>query len=434
MFKRLFSIPLHWQIISALLLAALCGQLNRHTGCDAIWGVSFVEIYHFIGQLFLRALKMLIVPLIASAIITSIAGLGKDHAFGRLGLKTLSYYLLTSLLAILTGLFLVNIIRPGIVDGEPATGLLGLNVGTQDIAGKIEGRGAGDVVEVFLRMIPQNVVEAASNNGQMLSLIFFSILFGFFMTKIEGPLAETLGNLCKGVYEVMLLITGFVMKFAPLGVFGLVAEVAATTDLQEHFSALFRFLLTVVCGLGIHMFITMPILLKFLGRIDPLAHFRAMFPAILTAFSTSSSSATLPVTMECLQDNAGVSGRISNFTAPLGATINMDGTALYECVSVLFIVQLSGGELSLATQVITVVLALLTSVGVAGVPSASLVAIVVILSALNMPTEAIGVLMVFDRILDMCRTSVNIFGDACGAAIIARSEGEKTKVAALKTS
>ncbi len=415
------KLKLHWQILIALGLAVVAGNL---TGTDAgLFGVTFYQAYEFVGTLFLNALKMLIVPLIVSSIVVGIANIGSGSALGRLGGKTVLYYACTSLIAILIGLVLVNLISPGVIDGEPAKDLIGLGGDTESIVAKVEGRGAGDVAEVFLRMVPPNIVSAAAD-GQMLGLIFFSLLFGFFLTKLKNDRAHVLSNFWNAVYEVMMLITDWVMKFAPIGVFALVAKVVASTGFAA-FQPLALFFITVVLALAVHFFVVMPILLRTLGRVKPLRHYRAMAPALLTAFSTSSSSATLPLTMECVEKNAGVSNRTSSFVLPLGATINMDGTALYECVAAIFIAQAYGIELSFATQFTIVMVALLTSIGVAGIPAASLVAISIILTTIGLPVEAIGLILAVDRILDMCRTTVNVFSDSCGAVVIARAEGEK---------
>ena len=238
----------------------------------------------------------------------------------------------------------------------------------------------------------------------------------------------TYRNLWEAVFQTMMGITMFVMKFAPIGVFGLVAKTVAKTGFDALIPMLV-FFFTVLAALFVHAFITLPVLLKVIGKIAPVKHIKAMSPAMLTAFSTASSSATLPLTLECIEKNAGVSNRTSSFVLPLGATINMDGTALYECVAAMFIAQAYGLDLSLTVQFTIVLVALLTSVGVAGIPSASLVAIAVILGAIGLPAEGIGLLLVTDRILDMFRTSVNVFSDSCCAVIIARTEGEETKVA-----
>ncbi|WP_373017761.1 dicarboxylate/amino acid:cation symporter [Thiomicrorhabdus sp.] len=411
------KLALHWQILIALLLATVMGS---YTGTEGtIMGVHWLAVYTFIGTLFLNALKMIVVPLVMSAIITGIGNVGTQGGFGRLGGKTLSYYVATSFIAIMVGLVLVNVIQPGVSDNPPPV----IEANAQ-VSQAVEGKSAGDVVEVFLRMIPTNIVNAAAQ-GQMLGLIFFSLLFGFFMTKIQGGPRETLMNFWQGVFDVMMLMTGWIMKFAPLGVFGLVAASVAKTGFDQ-FGNLALFFMTVVLALGVHLLVVMPLILRFVGGVkNPWLHFQAMAPALLTAFSTSSSSSTLPVSMSSLENRAGVSNRITSFVLPLGATVNMDGTALYECVAAVFIAQLFGVPLDFGTQLLIVVIALTTSIGVAGIPSASLVAISIILVAVGLPAEAIGLLLVVDRLLDMMRTAVNIFSDSVGAVVIAKSEGEK---------
>ncbi|MGV6810553.1 MAG: dicarboxylate/amino acid:cation symporter [bacterium] len=418
----MLKLKLHWQILIALALAVIAGSI---TGTDmSIAGVTFYSIYDFLGTMFLNALKMIIVPLIASSIIVGMAGMGTGNDFGRLGGKTLAYYATTSLLAILTGLLVVNAMQPGIVDGQPAKDIIGLSADVGETLEKVEGRDAGDVVDIFIRMIPTNVIEAASSNGSMLALIFFSLLFGFYLARIPQLGQSAQQNFWQGLLDIMMKITDLVIRFSPIGVFGLVAKVIATTGF-EAFAPLMSFFIAVILALLIHVLITMPLMLRFVGGVkNPFLHFKAMMPALLMSFSTSSSSATLPVTMECVEENAGVSKKTSSFTLPLGATVNMDGTALYECVAAMFIAQAYGLELSFATQFTIVLVALMTSIGVAGIPSASLVAITLILGAIGLPLEAIGLILVVDRVLDMCRTSVNVFSDSCGAVIIARSEGE----------
>lgn len=411
------KLALHWQILIALALAALVGAWV--TPETVLLGVSVVGALTFVGTLFLNALKMIVVPLVVSAIVTGVAKVGSTGGFERLGGKTLGYYLMTSFFAVVVGLFFVNAMQPGVSDA-PAPVL----DTDHEIMAEVEGKGAGDVIEVFLRMIPVNVVDAAAQ-GQMLGLIFFSLLFGFFMTRLKGELRETLTHFWEGVFEVMLLITQWVMKFSPIGVFGLVAASIVNTGFDQ-FGNLALFFVTVMMALLVHALIVMPLILYFLGGVkNPWLHYQAMAPALLTAFSTSSSSSTLPVTLTSLEKRAGVSNRVSSFVLPLGATVNMDGTALYECVAAIFIAQLFGVSLDWSTQLLIVVIALTTSIGVAGIPSASLVAISIILVAVGLPAEAIGLLLVVDRLLDMMRTTVNVFSDSVGAVVIARSEGEK---------
>ncbi len=424
------KLALHWQILIAIVLAAIVGsivkQFTTETVTPSLLGVSYVSMFDYVGSIFLNALKMIIVPLIASSIIVGVAGIGSGGNIGQLGWRTLLFYGSTTLAAILIGLIVINTIAPGVVDGEPAGDILALDTPAEDISERIEGKGAGDVAEVFKRMIPPNIVMAAAE-GQMLGLIFFAILFGYFMTHLQHDYAEPLFKFWNGVFHVMMKMTELIMKFAPIGVFGLIAGVVAETGFAAA-RPLAVFALAVVAALLLHSVITLPLLLRFIGRVKPFATMRAMSPALLTAFSTSSSSATLPVTMDTLEDKVGVSNEVSSFVLPLGATVNMNGTALYECAAAMFLAQAYGLELSFGVQFTIVMIALLTSIGVAGVPSASLVAIAIILKAVGLPIEAIGVLMVFDRVLDMCRTSVNIWGDACCATIVARLRGEKTKV------
>lgn len=418
----MLKLKLHWQILIALGLAVIAGLV---TGTEmSVFGVTFYSIYEFIGTLFLNALKMIIVPLIASSIIVGMANMGAGSDFSRLGSKTLIYYASTSLLAILTGLLIVNALQPGIVDGQPAKDIIGLSDNVDEVLDKVGDKDSGDVVDIFIRMIPTNVIEAASNNGAMLALIFFSLLFGFYMARIPEPGKSGQQNFWQGLLDVMMKITDLVIRFSPIGVFGLVAKVIASTGF-EAFEPLLVFFVSVVLALLVHLLITMPLLLRFAGGVkNPFLHYKAMMPALLMSFSTSSSSATLPVTMECVKENAGVSEKTTSFVLPLGATVNMDGTALYECVAAMFIAQAYGLDLNFATQFTIVLIALMTSIGVAGIPSASLVAITLILGAIGLPLEAIGLILVVDRVLDMCRTSVNVFSDSCGAVIIARSEGE----------
>ena len=422
----MFKLKLHWQILIGLGLAVIAGIL---TGKEAsIFGITFYSIYSFIGTMFLNALKMIIVPLIVSSIIVGVAGIGGTSGLARLGGRTILYYMATSLFAIIIGLVVVNVIEPGIVDGEPARALTAVpDAQVADIQEKVEGKDASSIADVFLGMFPPNIVAAAAN-GQMLGLIVFSLLFGFFVTRIDDAYASAQFNFWQGMYQVMLKITELVIKFAPIGVFGLVAKVIAGIDadnLDEMLNALFWFTFSVILALAIHLLVVLPLLLKFVARVNPIKHYQAMMPALLTAFTTASSSATLPLTMECVEKNAGVSNKTASFVLPLGATINMDGTALYECIAALFIAQTFGLELSFTTQFLVVLVALLTSIGVAGIPSASLVAITIILTTIGLPIEAVGVILAVDRILDMFRTAVNVFSDSCGAVIIARMEGEE---------
>jgi len=420
---NIYRLALHWQILIALVLAVLVSALLDPA--TTLLGISLNSVFNFVGTLFLNALKMLIVPLIMSSIIVGMMEIQPD-ALGRLGYKTLIYYAASSLAAILIGLLVVNMLQPGIADGEPVREMVGLSANTGDVIERVEGKGSGDLAEVFIRMIPENIVSAAAQ-GKMLGLIFFSLLFGFFISRVKGQPGETLKNFWNGLLDVMMQMTEWVMLFAPIGVFALVAKVLMASGMDA-FKPLAVFFITVLIALAIHLLLVLPVVLKFIARVSPAAHFRAMMPALLTAFSTSSSSATLPITIDCVENRAGISNRVSGFTLPLGATVNMDGTALYECVAAMFIAQAYGLSLDLTTQFTVVLIALLTSIGVAGIPSASLVAITIILAAIGLPVEAIGMILVVDRVLDMCRTAVNVFSDSVAAVTIARLEGEGTKL------
>lgn len=415
------KIPLYWKVLAVVPAAAVCGILTGTEG--GLFGIAFVDVFGFIGTLFLNALKMLVVPLVVSALIVGVSSLGSAGSLGRLGGRAVAYYLTTTLLAVLTGLAMANLFEPGMENGAPAAQLRDADADREMVSQQVEGKDTSDLVEIFIRMVPPNVVEAAAN-GEMLALIFFSILFGYFMSKVSGPPGETLRAFWQGVFDVMMRIAEWVMRFTPIGVFALVAKVFATTGLAA-FKPLVVFFFTVLTGLAIHFLLTLPMLLRVVGGVrNPWRAHRAMSPALLTAFSTASSAATLPVTIECLERDAKVSNRVTSLVLPLGATVNMDGTALYECVAAIFIAQIYGVDLTFAQQLLIVVLALVTSIGVAGVPAASLVAIAIILTAIGLPAEAIAIVLAVDRLLDMCRTAVNVFSDAVGAMIIARREGE----------
>lgn len=407
---------LHWQILAALALAVPAGLL---VGPETAFGpLRPYAVYDFLGALFLRALMMLVVPLIVAAIINAVAGL--SEGIGRMGLRAVLFFVASSGLAVLTGLVLVNLFHPGVVDGTPARDLIGLGTPPVDLLARVADRSGSDLWGIFLRMIPRNVAEAAAN-AEMLPLITFSLLYGLLIPRLPERLAAPQLAFWQGVYEIMIGMTDWVMRFAPVGVFALVARALANAGFSA-FGPLLGFFFTVLLALSFHLFVTLPALVFLWGRVNPWRHFRAMGESLLLAFTTSSSAAALPKTLECLVTRAGVPSRVAGFVAPLGATVNMNGTALYECVAALFIAQCYGLEMSFATQFIVVTLALVSSIGVAGIPSASLVAIALILSAVGLPVEGLGLILAVDRILDMCRTAVNVYGDACAATVVARGE------------
>lgn len=402
------KIRLHWQILIAL-------------GLGVVFGLVFPDLVKYIewmGTLFLRLLRMIIIPLIFSSIIMGVTGIGSAENLGRMSLKTISYYIFTSLLAIATGLTAVNLIRPGV----------GADLGLSEV---IEGLDTThhSFGMTLIRIIPTNIIDVMAK-GDLPAIIFFAVIFGFFTTRVAPPYRDPIVNFFNAIFEIMMKITLFVIKFTPLGVFGIVAALIADNshNLLSVFGHLGLYMLTVILALTLHAGIFLPIMLRFIGRVNPFKHFKGMSVPLLTAFSTSSSSATLPLTMEAVEFNSGVSNKTSSFVLPLGATINMDGTALYQCVAVLFIAQAYGIELSLVQQFMVMITALLASIGAAGIPMAGLVIMTVILSAVGLPIEGLGLILAVDRILDMFRTAVNVWSDTCGAVIIAKSEGEKLNV------
>jgi proton glutamate symport protein len=427
------KLSLHHKVLFALLLAFGLGLwINQQHGStpSVQWVVWLLSSCEFIGKLFLNALKMVVIPLVLTSVICGVSQIAGDKDFGRLGLKTLLIYSLTGILAVATGLLCVNLIQPGLVEPEIREAIANdpnpSPPASLESALQVADSGWSNLLQIFHRMVPPNLFTAAVE-GQLLGLICFGLLFGFFLGRTKPEFQKTQLSFWRGLQEIILKITHFILGFAPFGIFGLVTPTLAKSGL-DMFWLMGGFALTVFLALGIHALLVLPLLLKSLGNIKFIDHYRAMAPALLTAFSTASSSATLPVTMECTTQRVGVSSKISGFTLPLGATLNMDGTALFECVVVIFLAQFFGIEMSWVTQLFVVVLALLTSVGVAGIPSASLVAILVILHAVGFDEDSIatGVSMVYvvDRILDMSRTMINVLGDSCAAAIIGKSEGE----------
>lgn len=405
----LLKIKLHWQILIALVIAVIIGY----------YFPGAVEYLDWMGKMFLRGLKMVIIPLIFASIVSGVTSIGSGKSLGRIGLKTITYYISTSFLAILTGLILVNIIKPGV----------GIEMGFQESVTSLSTE-SGKINDILIRMIPENLIDSMAK-GDILPIIFFAILFGFFITQVADNYKQPLTNFFEGLFEVMMRLTMFIIRFTPLGILGIVSgEVARNSDkLANLAGSMAIYMLTVIIGLTIHAVITLPLILRLVARVKPLKHINNMATPLLTAFSTVSSSATLPLTMEAVEHKSGVSNKISSFALPLGATINMDGTALYECVAAMFIAQAYGIDLSFTEQMIVVFTALLASIGAAGIPMAGLVMITVVLTAVNLPLEGVGLIIAVDLILDMMRTTVNVWSDSCGAVTIARSEGEETNVA-----
>ena len=398
---------LHWQVALAMVLGTLAGLAG---------GQSLAAELGWIGQLFIKLLKMVIVPLVLASIISGVASVG-GAGLGRLFGKTLGYYLVTSFLAVLTGLVLVNLIRPG----------AGADLGGAETRQLPELTVVTSPADLLLDIVPVNIVEAASE-AKMLSIIFFAILVGLSIAGLPPRHRDPLTGLAASAFETMMRLTSGIIRWvAPIGVFSLILTLVGTTGLGS-FKALGLYALVLCLGLTFHLFVVLPLVLRVLGGIDPRIHFRNMVEPMCMAFSTSSSGATLPVTIDAVERKVGVSNRVTSFVLPMGATVNMDGTALYECAGVLFIAQVMGVAMGLEQQALIVVTALLASIGAAAVPSAGLVMIFIVLEAVNLtgPQVAliVGAMLAIDRPLDMYRTVVNVFSDSCGAAVIARSEGE----------
>jgi proton glutamate symport protein len=407
-------------ILIAMFAGGLTGWLVREFGSDL--GFDLVPMFDLVGTMFINLLKMIIVPLILASVITGVASLGSGPDLGRLGSKTLAFYVLTTLIAVLIALFLVNLVEPGVEDGLPVGDKLALTADAASVTEGVKARADTSVLDTIKGIVPPNILEAAVNT-KLLAIVFFSVLFGFFLARIEQPHQGTVMSFWQGIFQIMMRMTGWVMMLAPIGVFALIAKVVAISGF-EGAGPLLLFAGCVVLGLALYGFVALPILLATAARVNPWKLYPAMAPALLTAFSTASSSATLPLSLQCLEKRAKVSERIAGFVMPLGASVNHAGSALYECAAAMFIAQAYGLHLSFSTQFTVVILALITSMGIAGIPAASLVGIAIILAAVGLPAEAIGVLLVFDRLLDMCRTAINVLADAACTVIVARLEGE----------
>jgi Na+/H+-dicarboxylate symporter len=398
--------PLHKMIFISLVLGLALGLLIK-------MGPSFLQALLVVlevgADVFLRLLKMVILPLVVTSIFVGVTNVSSVRDLGRVGLKTGLYYLSTSLLAILTGLIVVNLLEPGVGAN--------LSLGSAAKEGIMP---EGSLTSILTRVIPTNPLEALAK-FDMVGVIFFTIMFSIFAMKSAETHRAPVVNLMGAVYEIMMKMVGAIIRLAPLGVFCLVAKLVATLGFDV-FMPLMKYMVTVILALGIHFFIILPAIFWWWTRSSPWAYMQALAPALLTAFSSASSAATLPLTMECAENRGGVSEKVTSIVLPLGATVNMDGTALYEGVAVLFIAQVLGHDLAFAQQLIVLLTALLVSVGAAGIPHAGLVMMVIILEAVGLPLEATGMIWAVDRVVDMARTATNVWSDAVGAAVIDHGE------------
>lgn len=415
-------IALHWQILISIILGVVVGAVLHELGNREAISASTVnhvaDVGKGIGTLFLDMLKMLVVPLIFSSLITGVVSVPDMAGLRKMSLWTFGYYASTSVLAIGTGIVIVNVIQPGsgLAYGDLVASAQEGGASTPAAAHAASDKGLSVIAEVIERMIPENVVSAASSNTTILSVIFFALMLGVFIKKVGGEHGKVLGGFFQSLFEVMMSMTAFVISLAPYGIFGAMVGFAGKGGLAIA-GDLGLYMLSVAVALLFHACVTLPLLVWLIARRSPLEFARSMSPALLTAFSTASSNATLPLTMRNVEERAGVNPRVSSFTLPLGATINMDGTALYEAVAVLFIAQ-TLGDLSLGQQVVVAFTALAASIGAAGIPHAGLVMMVIVLQAVNLPTDAVMIILAVDRLLDMGRTTVNVWSDSCCAAIV----------------
>ena len=417
---------LHWQILLGMALGALFGVAAAQYG----WGQFTTDWVAPFGTIFLNLLKLIAMPLVITSLICGVASLSDFKKLSRMGGKTIGLYLATTAVAVTIGLLVVNAIKPG--DRLPNETKAQLEAKYQADATKrqettatVKERGP---LQPLIDMVPDNFFGSASSNRNMLQIVFFSLLAGIALVQVREEKRRPVIEVISGLQEMVIRITFLIMLFAPVGVFALIASTItnmAGEDPSQVISllgSLAWYCLAVIIGLLIHGSIVYLGLLKIFTSLSIPHFFRSIGQAQLLAFSTSSSGATLPVTMKCVEEKLGASKEVSSFVLPLGATINMDGTALYQAVAAVFIAQASGIDLTTGAQITIVLTAVLASVGTAAVPGAGIVMLIIILEAINVPAAGIALILGVDRILDMCRTAVNVTGDAAVTAVIAASE------------
>ena len=382
--------------------------------CGWVFGKEML-IVDWIGEMFLDTLKMLVIPLIVSSMIVGITGLGDIRKVGKAGTITLVYFLSTSGIAVIAGIIVVNIMQPG----------LGVEL-TTDIPEKVAGKESIGITDILESFVTPNLFESMAKM-EILPIIMFSLVFGGVLTTL-GEKGKLVISVFDGINIAIMKIVHLVMYFAPLGVFALVSSKLGAAGGGDLFLAellkIGKFAVTVILGLMIHALITLPAILYFVAKQNPLTYFKNMSAALTTALSTASSAATLPVTIECVEEENKISRRTTLFVIPLGATVNMNGTALYESIAAIFIAQMVGIHLGLGDQVLIFLTATLAAIGAAGIPEAGLVTMVIVLQAVGLPLEGIGMLLSIDWFLDRLRTSVNVWGDSIGAAVVDRLEGK----------
>ena len=416
------GVSLHTKILIALVAGAAIGSLvNVITeGKVSPWLEALITyVFNPVGQVFLAMLFMTVIPLVFSSLALGVAQLGGGKDLGRIGLKTFSFFLITMTLAVLIGLTLVNTIKPGEAISEETRSSLMEKFGGE--ASNKTGQPTTFGIQTFINIVPRNPLKAFVEMD-MLAVICVSLLVGIAITKISAEKSTLIKTFLEGVNDLMIVMIGWAMKLAPFGVFALIFSITARFG-YGLLQTLGWYVAVVLVGLFIQMFVVMPILLVTLARYSPIKFFMKVRPVMITAFSTSSSSATLPTSIKTTEEELGVPTSIAGFVLPLGATMNMNGTALFEGVTVVFLAQVFGQNLTMGDQAIVVVLSVLTAVGAAGVPGGSLPLLALVLNTVNVPSEGIALILGVDRILDMCRTTLNTTADVVAALYVARSEG-----------
>jgi Na+/H+-dicarboxylate symporter len=423
------KLALHWQILIGMFLGIIYGLLASNAGLasfTADWIAPF-------GTIFINMLKMIAVPLVLISLINGVSGLKDISQLSSMGGKTIGVYLLTTVMAVTIGLLAVNLIQPGksfsketrdqmVVENQQKTSQVEERAKAQKESGPLQ---------FLVDMVPSNIFDSASDNGNMLQVIFFALLFGIALIMVPDPTkVEGIKNFFDGANEVILKMVDIIMLYAPIGVFALLGNImvdlagdnpAAAVEILKGLAV---YSITVIIGLAIMVFAMYPLFLKFYAKFSYKKFFQGLAPAQLLAFSTSSSAATLPLTMERCEEKLGVSNKVASFVLPLGATINMDGTSCYQAIAAVFIAQVYGMDLGLSAQLTIVLTATLASIGSAAVPGAGIIMLAIVLGAVGVPLEGISLIFAVDRPLDMCRTVVNVTGDATVATIVAHTEGE----------
>ena len=414
--------PIQLQLHSKILLGLLLGIGAGVAAAPLGWSDEVSTYVKPVGQAFLQLISMAVVPLVFASLVTGVAGTNDVRRLGRVGGKTILYYLSTTAIAISFGLVLANTLEPGAGLSEVDRARL-LQAGDSEDVGELLTREPPSLSETLLNVIPQNPVRALAD-GNMLQVIFFALLLGIALTTIPREKGGPVIAFFDGLNEAMIAMIHMIMKLAPYGVFALSASIVGQFGLAI-LMLLLKYALVVILGLVLYMVTTFSLIVRFFSNMGIREFFRGIRPAQLIAFSTSSSSATLPVTIQCAQDNLGVPKEIASLTLPLGATINMDGTALYQGVSAIFIAQVYGLDLGFGQQLTIILTATLASIGTAGVPAAGIMMLAIVLRSIGMPLEGIALIFGIERILDMCRTVVNVTGDACCAVVVSATEKDK---------